>query len=129
MPISACVSVCLEHPQFDGGVFVAVQVQWSCVGCWQHQAELVGCCQQQSISNCNLLWPVAKTQLWPCQASLSTVAGSNMLYNGPFQHTALSLSPQSCAVRWAFVGRFHDSRHTTRETTQMHTMRFKMIKF
>lgn len=49
---------------------------------------------QEGNSNNSLPCPVLDTQLWWCQAALSTVAGSHIRNNRPLQCTALPLSPQ-----------------------------------
>lgn len=69
---------------------------------------------QEGNSNNSLPCPVLDTQLWWCQAALSTVAGSHIQNNRLIQCTALPLSPQPWpgrplekihtdrSVRWSF---------------------------
>ncbi len=100
MPVSAFVHLCLEPtvlcrwqlfgPSSDTAVscWLLGAPGWG----WTVLACLVGWCKKGN-SHFSLPWPVSETQLWWCQAALSTVAGSHILNNRQLQHTALPLSP------------------------------------
>lgn len=90
--------------------------------CW-----VVGSCQKSN-SNNSLPCPVLDTQLWWCQAALSTVAGNHTLNNRQLQHTALPLSPQHWPGWLAAQLHSHNWRKNTHTRVLTEVYDYKLLK-